>query len=92
MRDPNPMRWIEAAQAGGYAVGGFNMHNDETTQALLQAAEKADAPIYQQIGRAIIPHMGVKKAYELTVRNAQESDALYTIHLDHAIWAHERSR
>ena len=57
MRDPNPMRWIEAAQAGGYAVGGFNMHNDETTQALLQAAEKADAPIYLQIGRAIIPHM-----------------------------------
>ena len=86
MRDPNPMRWIEAAKAGGYAVGGFNMHNDETTQALLQAAEKADAPIYLQVGRAIIPHMGVKKAYELTVRNAQESDALYSIHLDHGTW------
>lgn len=86
MRDPNPMRWIEAAKAGGYAVGGFNMHNDETTQALLQAAEKADAPIYLQVGRAIIPHMGVKKAYELTVRNAEESDALYSIHLDHGTW------
>ena len=86
MRDPNPLRWIEAAKAGGYAVGAFNMHNDETAQALLQAAEQADAPVYLQVGRAIIPHMGVKKAYELTVRNAEESDALYTIHLDHGTW------
>jgi fructose-bisphosphate aldolase class II len=86
MRDPNPLAWIEAAKAGGYAIGAFNMHNDETTQALLQAAELADAPVYMQVGRAIIPHMGVKKAYELTVRNAEESDALYTIHLDHGTW------
>ena len=86
MRDPNPMRWVEAAQAGGYALGGFNMHNDETTQALLQAAEKADAPIFMQVGRAIIPHMGVKKAYELTVRNAEDTGALYAIHLDHGTW------
>lgn len=86
MRDPNPLRWIEAAKAGGYAIGAFNMHNDETAQALLQAAEQADAPVYLQVGRAIIPHMGVQKAYELTVRNAEESDALYTIHLDHGTW------
>ncbi len=86
MRDPNPIAWIEAAKAGGYAVGAFNMHNDETTQALLQSAEQAQAPIYLQVGRAIIPHMGLRKAYELTVRNAQESDAKYTIHLDHGTW------
>ena len=86
MRDPNPLRWIEAAKAGGYAVGAFNMHNDETAQALLQAAALADAPVYMQVGRAIIPHMGLKKAYELTVRNGEESDAQYTIHLDHGTW------
>jgi len=86
MRDPNPIAWIAAAKAGGYAVGAFNMHNDETTQALLQAAEQARAPVYLQVGRAIIPHMGLKKAYELTVRNAEESDAQYTIHLDHGTW------
>ena len=86
MRDPNPLRWIEAAKAGGYAVGAFNMHNDETAQALLQAAVLADSPVYMQVGRAIIPHMGLKKAYELTVRNGEESDARYTIHLDHGTW------
>ena len=86
MRDSNPLAWIEAARTGGYAVGAFNMHNDETTQALLQAAELSNSPIYLQVGRAIIPHMGLRKAYELTVRNAEESDALYTIHLDHGTW------
>ncbi len=86
MRDPNPLRWVEAARAGGYAIGAFNMHNDETAQALLQAAALADSPVYLQVGRAIIPHMGLRKAYELTVRNAEESDALYTIHLDHGTW------
>ncbi len=86
MRDKNPLRWVEAARAGGYALGGFNMHNDETSQALLQAAEQADAPVFMQIGRAIIPHMGVKKAFELTVRNAEDTGALYSIHLDHGSW------
>jgi fructose-bisphosphate aldolase class II len=86
MRDPNPLAWIEAARAGGYAVGAFNMHNDETTQALLQAAQQAQSPVYLQVGRAIIPHMGLRNAYEMTVRNAAESDATYTIHLDHGTW------
>lgn len=86
MRDPQPLRWIEAARTGGFAVAGFNMHNDETTQALLQAAEQADAPVFMQVGRAIIPHMGVRAAFELTVRNARETDALYAIHLDHGTW------
>ncbi len=86
MRDPNPLAWIESARAGGYAIGAFNMHNDETTQALLQAAQQAQSPVYLQVGRAVIPHMGLRAAYEMTVRNAAESDATYTIHLDHGTW------
>lgn len=78
-----PLSLIHAAQDGGYAVGAFNMHNDETTQALLIAAERADAPVFLQVGRAIIPHIGVRKAYEMTKRIAAESNAKYVIHLDH---------
>ena len=33
----DPLGLITAAQAGGYAVGAFNMHNPETTQALIRA-------------------------------------------------------
>jgi len=78
-----PLSLVHAAQAGGYAVGAFNMHNDETTQALLIAAERADAPVFLQVGRAIIPHIGVRKAYAMTKRVASESSAVYAIHLDH---------
>ncbi|MBM9465965.1 class II fructose-bisphosphate aldolase [Nakamurella leprariae] len=86
MRDFDPLRWVHDARAGGYAVAGFNMHNDETTQALLQAAEQAEAPVFLQVGRAVIPHMGVRRAYEMTVRNAADSGARYAIHLDHGSW------
>lgn len=74
---------IENARDGGYAIGAFNMHNVETTQALLAAAERADAPVFLQVGRAVIPHMGLQAAYEMTRRVAEESNAVHVIHLDH---------
>ncbi len=77
------LKLIEHARKLGHAVGAFNMHNPETTQALLLAAERADAPVFLQVGRAIIPHMGVRAAYEMTRRVAEESDAVFVIHLDH---------
>ncbi|WP_152047407.1 class II fructose-bisphosphate aldolase [Aureimonas psammosilenae] len=86
MTQSDPRAIIEAARQGGYAVGAFNMHNDETAEALVWAAERADAPVFLQVGRAIIPHMGVKRAYELTKRIAERSNAQYVIHLDHGSW------
>lgn len=82
----NPRKLIEDARAGGYAVGAFNMHNVETTEALVWAAEQARAPVFLQVGRAIIPHMGVRKAFEMTKRVAEESNADFVIHLDHGSW------
>lgn len=82
----NPRKLIEDARAGGYAIGAFNMHNVETTEALVWAAEEADAPVFLQVGRAIIPHMGVRKAFEMTKRVAEESDAHFVMHLDHGSW------
>ena len=82
----DPRKLIEDARTGGYAVGAFNMHNVETTEALVWAAEQAEAPVYLQVGRAIIPHMGVRKAFEMTKRIAEESSAHFVIHLDHGSW------
>ncbi len=79
----DPARLVADARSGGYAVGAFNMHNVETTQALVLAAEEAKAPVFLQIGRAIVPHMGLRKAYEMTRRVAEESGADVVIHLDH---------
>jgi ketose-bisphosphate aldolase len=82
----NPRKLIERARAGGYAIGAFNMHNVETTEALVWAAEQAEAPVFLQVGRAIIPHMGVRKAFAMTKRVAEESNAYFVIHLDHGSW------
>lgn len=82
----DPRELVERARAGGYAVGAFNMHNDETAQALVRAAERADSPVFLQVGRAIVPHMGLRAAYELTRRAADESGAELVVHLDHGPW------
>lgn len=86
MPQVDPRATIEAARSGGYAVGAFNMHNEETTEALVWAAEQVEAPVFLQVGRAIIPHMGVRRAYEMTRRIAERSDASFVIHLDHGSW------
>jgi len=86
MAQADPRTIIENARLGGYAVGAFNMHNDETTEALVWAAERAGAPVFLQVGRAVIPHMGVRRAYEMTRRIAETSGAEYVIHLDHGSW------
>jgi fructose-bisphosphate aldolase class II len=81
-----PMQVISEARAGGYAVGAFNMHSEETTEALVQAAEQAEAPVFLQVGRAIVPHMGLRRAFDMTKRIAEESNAEFVIHLDHGPW------
>ncbi len=86
MGQVDPRTAIQSAVDGGYAVGAFNMHNEETTEALVWAAEQAKAPVFLQVGRALVPHIGLRRAYELTRRVAEESDAEYVIHLDHGPW------
>jgi fructose-bisphosphate aldolase class II len=79
----DPRGLITAAQAGGYAVGAFNMHNPETAQALIRAAEIADSPVFLQVGRAIVPHMGLRDAFEMTRRELDKAPIDVPIHLDH---------
>lgn len=82
----DPMALIRAAEAGGYAVGAFNMHSDETTQALIRAAEESASPMFLQVGRAVVPHMGLRAATEMTQRWADSSSAELVLHLDHGPW------
>lgn len=86
MKLADPLDIIEKARKGGYAIGAFNMHNEETTEALLWAAEEANAPVILQVGRAIIPHMGVTRAYQMTRKIAERSKANVVFHLDHGSW------
>jgi fructose-bisphosphate aldolase, class II len=82
----NPRKLIDDARKGRYAVGAFNMHNDETTEALVLAAEQAKSPVILQVGRALVPHVGLKRGFDTTKRIAEESNAQFVIHLDHGPW------
>jgi fructose-bisphosphate aldolase class II len=82
----DPLALVKRAQSGGYAVGGFNMHNPETTQALILAAEAANSPVFLQVGRAVVPHMGLAEAFYMTKRELEKSDIEASIHLDHGTY------
>ena len=86
MRTVNPFEIVANAKRGGYAVGGFNMHNPETTQALIRASEQSNSPVFMQVGRAIVPHMGLAEAYRMTRYELDKSDAEAVIHLDHGTY------
>lgn len=74
---------IYDARDGGYAIGAVNHHNEETAQAILLGAKDADAPVFMQIGRAIIPHMGIRRAFDIIRRSEEETGKKCVIHLDH---------
>ncbi|TFD27661.1 class II fructose-bisphosphate aldolase [Cryobacterium lyxosi] len=78
--------YVARARAGGYAVGGFNMHNPETTQALIEASIRAQSPVFLQVGRAIVPHLGLEAAYRMTRHELDGTGADAVIHLDHGTY------
>lgn len=82
-RTVDARKLVYEARANGYAVGAINHHNEETAQAILLGAKDADAPVFMQIGRAIIPHMGIRKAFDIVRRCEEETGKTCCIHLDH---------
>lgn len=83
MRQMDGRKLVYDAKADGYAVGAINFHNEDTVQAILGAAEETASPVIVQIGRAVIPYMGVKRPFDI-VRYCEEAlGKTCCIHLDH---------
>ena len=78
-----PQALVLDARANRYGVGAFNVHSVETTEALLGAAVEAHAPVILQIGKGIVPHIGLEKATAMVRACLAESDATAYVHLDH---------
>lgn len=81
---------LAAAQAGGYAVGAFNVYNLEGAQAVVAAAEGARSPAILQVhpgalrgGGAVLVHLCLAAARGAAVPVA--------VHLDHSP-AHDAMR
>lgn len=47
------------AQAGGYAVGAFNVENMEMVQAVAEAAEELQSPVIMQTTPSTVKYAGL---------------------------------
>lgn len=73
-----------AAEAGGYAVPGFNVSNIELALGVLDAANTYGAPVLLQFNQSNLDHIGgIQVAGALARALAAEATVPVAVHLDH---------
>ncbi len=74
---------LQAAKAGKYAVGHFNINNLEFVQAIVEAADEERSPLILGVSEGALKYMGL----EYTIAMAEAATRLTTVpialHLDH---------
>ena len=77
---------ITAADAGGYAVPGFNVSNIELALGVLDAAEAMRSPVLLQFNAGNFAHAGGVFVAAATARAIAEQAAVpIAVHLDHGV-------
>ena len=75
---------LRGAEAGGYAVPGFNVSNLELALGVLDAAEARRAPIFLQFNRSNLEHIGgLELAATVARALAERAPIAVAVHLDH---------
>lgn len=74
---------LEKAEQGGYAVGAFNCNNMEIIQAIVEAAEKEEAPVIVQASQGAIKYAGLEYITALVRVAAENTFVPIGLHLDH---------
>ena len=76
---------VLAAAARHTGIGAFNLIHLETAEALVSAAERADAPVILQISQNCVAyHGGLEAIARAALAAAHASSAHVAVHLDHA--------
>jgi len=73
---------LVAAQANGYAVGGFNVYNLEGALAVVAAAEDTHSPAILQVHPGALTHGGFP-LLALCLSAAEQAEVPIAVHLDH---------
>lgn len=73
---------LKAAEAGGYALGAFNVYNLEGVNAVIAAGEKVQSPVMLQVHPAGLKHGGVP-LLKLCLVAAELASIPVAVHLDH---------
>jgi fructose-bisphosphate aldolase, class II len=74
---------LEAARAGGYAVGAFNCHTLDMVTAVVEVATAERAPVILQFTEGSIKTNGWEAVSAVATRYATNSPVPVAIHLDH---------
>ena len=74
---------LKKAQAGGYAVGAFNVENMEMAQAVIQAAVEMRAPVMIQTTPSTVKYAGLDLYYANVAALAKKAPVPVALHLDH---------
>ncbi|ALQ31480.1 fructose-bisphosphate aldolase [Arthrobacter sp. YC-RL1] len=76
---------MQAAVAGGYGQGAFNVIHLETAQALVSGAEQAGLPVILQISENCVKYHGrLRPIAAASLALAEEASVPVSLHLDHA--------
>lgn len=74
---------LEAARAGGYGIGAFNVHTLEMLQAVVDAAEETGSPLILQSTVGTVKHLGPDYIAAAATVAANRSRVPIALHLDH---------
>lgn len=71
------------AQAGGYAVGAFNVENMEMIKAVIRAAEETQSPVMLQTTPSTVLYEGLATCVAMVEAEAKKVSVPVCLHLDH---------
>lgn len=74
---------LQDAQAGGYAVGAFNVENMEMVKAVIAAAEELRAPVMLQTTGSTIKYGSMETYVGIVAAEAKKATIPVCLHLDH---------
>ncbi|OON41733.1 class II aldolase, tagatose bisphosphate family [Izhakiella australiensis] len=74
---------LQSAQAGGYAIPAFNIHNAETIQAILEVCSEMRSPVILAGTPGTFKHIGFTEIYALCSAFATRYNMPLALHLDH---------
>jgi len=74
---------LKQAQAQRIAIGGFDIFNVVSAQAVAQAAEELKTPVLFQAGSSSVRHMGVVLTARILREVAESTSVPAVVHLDH---------
>ncbi|HXG23973.1 MAG TPA: class II fructose-bisphosphate aldolase, partial [Chthonomonadales bacterium] len=80
----NTAQIVRAAQAGGYAVGGFEPYTLEQIQATIEAAEAECAPVIIQLWPEVVTTWGIPALAAVVRELGARAYVPVALHLDHA--------